>query len=265
MSLRHSTNTPASPLRYIIIWQDLCHTASLPICQNQRRHHNTHGRQQNVIKCVSSRAAMRPLWHFWAIILLWFSNSEDYCVAVEHPTHQANPKSERPCTQRDTMASNSPDENEALSPDDTSAMVAKSITIPKKPRKRRKRNKSRHSRTCPSTGDKKRRSTQPKPPKSTSEPRAPVQKHDTKSIRLRKLLLTDHNSSGWWKAAGNPTEHQASREDERRFTCKGDRLRENCDGYYNPQNLSLSAATHRVGCCDPLRGEIFWGRLFSVG
>jgi hypothetical protein len=38
---------------------------------------------------------------------------------------------------------------------------------------------------------------------------------------------------------------------------RGDRLRENCDGYYNPQNLSLSAATHRVGCCDPLRGEIF--------
>jgi hypothetical protein len=44
---------------------------------------------------------------------------------------------------------------------------------------------------------------------------------------------------------------------ERRFTCKGDRLRENCDGYYNPQNLSLSVATHRAGCYGPLREEIF--------
>jgi hypothetical protein len=43
---------------------------------------------------------------------------------------------------------------------------------------------------------------------------------------------------------------------KRRFTCKGDRLRENGDGYYNPQNLSLSAA-HRAGCYGPLREEIF--------
>jgi hypothetical protein len=40
------------------------------------------------------------------------------CVAVVHFTHQDNPKSERPCTRRDTtdltqtMASSNPDDNE---------------------------------------------------------------------------------------------------------------------------------------------------------
>jgi hypothetical protein len=33
---------------------------------------------------------------------------------------------------------------------------------------------------------------------------------------------------------------------KRRFTCKVDRMRENCDGYYNPQNLS--PRSHHTSC-----------------
>jgi hypothetical protein len=125
------------------------------------------------------------------------SDSDDYCAAVVHPTHQDNPKSERPSTRRDTtnptptMTSSNPCDNEARPPDSTSAMVKESTTFRKKPLpKRCKRNKPRHSRTCPSTSDKKRRSTKPKTPKPTSEPATPVQTMTLKEYFCAKLLLT---------------------------------------------------------------------------
>jgi outer membrane protein assembly factor BamA len=37
---------------------------------------------------------------------------------------------------------------------------------------------------------------------------------------------------------------------KRKFTCWVDCVRDNCDDYYNPQNRSLSAATHRAAAGD---------------
>jgi hypothetical protein len=37
---------------------------------------------------------------------------------------------------------------------------------------------------------------------------------------------------------------------ERKFTCWVDCVRDNCDDYYNPQNRSLSSATHRATAGD---------------
>jgi hypothetical protein len=52
---------------------------------------------------------------------------------------------------------------------------------------------------------------------------------------------------------------------KRKFTCLVDCVKDNCDNYYNPQNRSFSAATHRATAGDHREKRSFEDACFQSG